>query len=148
MLITDLSTVFTYQSKIDFINHHYQGNDDVLLGVVPDTDEGRIFARNAIAEFLSNNDFSKLNYRIMPRIDQFQDLQSDRYRKSDENYNDFIASLGGSKKYYLTVAVCRRENPIDYIMYDDEVNGATAVQIDTDEAIEIGNLTNLDYKDQ
>jgi len=148
-LISNLSEAFTLQSKIDYLNYHYKGNDDILFGVVPDTKEGRALAFKIAYDFIdmNNDEWRKgaiINGReiefVHPRIDHCQDFDTPDYlrQKPDgtwETIEEMEERMGqkcsGSHESFLTVAVCRRYvDPFGSIgIIEDEIDGAIPVKI-------------------
>lgn len=145
-LIRNLEDAFKAKLKIEYILKHYSGENDILFGVLPDTEEGRNEAHSTINNFLhhqKNKGWSKgeiLKGReiefISTRIDQIQDwYMPDNLRQIKapdvwETIEQMEERMGekcsGSKKYYITVCVCRRfKNRLNDLppMIDDEVQG-------------------------
>lgn len=150
LLIKELDKAFEVKSKIDFIRHHYQSDNDVLFGVIEDTKRGRKEAYDIINKFIQLNKTewtkgSVINGRevdcISPRIDQYYDFYMPDYLKQLQAPNvwETIEQMEqrtgkkcyGSKKHFITVCICRRfKNPLNGLyVYDDEINGATPIII-------------------
>ena len=135
MLIKDLNKAFTVKSKIEFLKKHYSGNDDILFGVVPDTEEGSQEAYRIVEDFLKNAgpewkvgetvDGKEIEL-VRARITHIQDWEMPDHLKQIKAPNvwETIEQMEertgkkcqGSEKNYLTVSVCRRYvNPINQI---------------------------------
>jgi len=148
-LITNLSEAYTLQSKIDYLNYHYKGNDDILFGVVPDTKEGRALASKITSEFIEMNneewrkgaviDGREIEF-VHARIDHCQDFDMpDFLRQKPDSSWETITEMekrmgqkcSGSHESFVTVAVCRRYvDPWNNIgIIEDEINGAIPVKI-------------------
>lgn len=131
-LIKNLDSAFKVKSKIDYLKKHYSGENDILFGVIPDTEEGRYEAHRIINDFLNNQksgwekgelvNGKEIEF-ISHRVDQIQDWNMPDYlRQIKPNVWETIEQMeertgekcSGSEKYYLTVCVCRRfKNPMN-----------------------------------